>query len=368
MKTKSSYLIMLMVSLSLSSCLRRSADEEASSTQSVTAMMLDETITPEVDAIDATVAEPDPDDGLLSLEQFNDIMLDKFQEAICLAHFVCLDEELPTSFLTLLARTSTMSECREDLTQTYLGFNVITQEEVDAGLREYHPESALACIEFLSRASEEMTCAELLSLMAELNRDDTACTNTLNSLQPLGAPCSHNQHCAGSAVCELPGEMMCEIGQCVPDEEEDQLLRGEGESCEHRSCEPGLYCGQDDICSPPHFVAEGEECTLEGPLFCARGLVCSVSATTFTRTFTCIPPVPEGESCYISYSCQRGLTCRGADFNTPMAGQCEPLGEEGAPCGFYERYDCQRHLTCQLNDDMSGVCTNEQTQCPLPGE
>ena len=153
---------MLMVSLSLSSCLRRSADDDTSATQTVTPMTMDETLTSEVDAIDATVAEPDPDDGLISLEQFNDIILDKEQDLLCRTYFACPDKEYLTFYLRFLTRTTTMSECREDLAQLFLTVNLITQEEVDAGLLEYHPESALACIELLSRDSEEMTCSELL--------------------------------------------------------------------------------------------------------------------------------------------------------------------------------------------------------------
>ena len=366
MKIKMSCII--MIALSLSSCLRRSTDEGVSAAQTSTSVMMDDAAGREVDRADITPVTRDTRERLPSLDQFNDSVKAKIQDLVCLTHFTCLDEALPTRYLRLLARTSTWVECQEDLAQFYLGFQLITQEEIDVGLIEYHPESALACLELLSRASEEMTCRELLSLMDQINSYDSICDDAVISLQSVGEPCSDHKHCVGSAVCDLSGEMMCEISQCVPNDREDQLLRGDGQSCEHRECARGLYCGRDELCAPPRLVAEGEECDIDGPLFCSRGLVCSLYATPFIRSYTCQPPIAEGDPCFIAYNCQRGLTCTGIDYELSTAGQCTPLAGEGEPCGAFDRYECQRHLTCRSTNESSGVCTSDHTQCPLPVE
>lgn len=186
-------------------------------------------------------------------------------------------------------------------------------EAVDDGRVEYHPEKVPGCLEAVrTRACDELD-------VRGLEECEAAVTGTAAE----GEPCSLNEECEGSLICETAEQCP---GTCV------------------RRYTAGIACTADDEC--------------------ADGLVCS------TATLHCVAPGEQGDPCEggVEAQCEAGLFCAGADSEKKEPGSCAPLtaitrGKLGQACDPGGGTLCENGLSCVLAG-MNGETLTWECQTP----
>jgi hypothetical protein len=328
----------------------------------------------------------------ITVEEFDQQTLDMFVESFCSANYECIAEQNPhlAVFPSLFGDQQTCeAEAREYYASSNLrerGFDV--SSDVERGLVEFNPDKAQECLESLE-AENRPAC----DFVAVTVSEDPACRQVVTGVQPAGAPCAADEHCA-SGRCATNSDLgdVCWTGECEAgtppepmvltspgaecdgrarlcgegltcDTDADLRLRcvsndsqPEGEPCLRSAiCEGGLAC-LDGACTDLTIVAEGEMCDGE-TTFCDAGLICG--PTSNGGTLTCQTPLAQGQDCYALQSCEVGLFCDMTDGS----GTCEPTQTEGEACDV--ELACSGGLTC---DDETETCqvSMYETPCDIP--
>ena len=134
----------------------------------------------------------------------------------------------------------------------------------------------------------------------------------------------------------------CERGICVA-----PRLGALGDTCEARSCGPGLACYRSNdsrTCQAPNVLVENADCggDRSGSADCAEGMRCElVDAPSPARHFACVAGRPEGAEC-ASNHCAEGLFCGEPEGETTF--RCQRLRQEGEACSHP---DCSAGLECR---------------------
>ena len=134
----------------------------------------------------------------------------------------------------------------------------------------------------------------------------------------------------------------CERGLClVP------RLGMLGDTCERRSCGPGLACyrsAESHTCQVPSVLPVNAACDgdLIGTTDCAKGTSCElVSPPGADGQLACVADRTEGQEC-ASSRCAEGLFCNESAGETTY--RCAPLLREGEPCSSTS---CAADLECR---------------------
>jgi hypothetical protein len=149
----------------------------------------------------------------------------------------------------------------------------------------------------------------------------------------VGGACDDLVGCAGTAQCERHVCLAPSIGR-------------EGESCDERSCAPGLFCGDPMTCRPA-TLGLGADCASNiGAADCAPGTFCRLVGNTPSPDggypMTCQAAALEGESCSTT-PCASGLFCASTAASNDF--RCHALLGEGDACASLG--DCRSGFECR---------------------
>ncbi|MFP4599836.1 MAG: hypothetical protein ACLFVJ_16375 [Persicimonas sp.] len=333
--------------------------------------------------------------GTLTAQEFEDQASDAFASSLCASSYQCTEEQDP-NLTTFASRFETEEACTDGILASLgFGFEGNITGGVEQGLAEFNADKARECID----AIDELTSDACFNIFSAAGPPTPACDEVVTGLQPAGAACDSDDHCAsGSCDFSVDTDDACWAGECAETDETDEtVIRSEGESCaeDNEYCDPdaGLACDVDeddnrvcvaldsraegaacasanvcndglacveDTCTELELGAEGDSCDMQAT-FCEAGLVCGFSIDGGAPSGSCMPPKDQGEECIQDVSCKVGLQCDGADMGTMTAGTCEPTLAAGEDCE--SNFDCQEGLEC-AND---GTCADPDDEvCEIP--
>ena len=186
--------------------------------------------------------------------------------------------------------------------------------DVQAGKVKYDGAAASDCLNALAAQGCALSATHFF-------KEPQSCNQAFQGTAAAGAPCFINQECV-SGSCTLPPSatgLTCIAGTC------------------------------DAVFVP---IAQGENCTIDGPEFqCVDGAYCQVTAGGTNRT--CQPLLAVGEACSAPDACADGAEC---------VGTCQAFPSEGQPCGpngecdaFADFCDITSH-TCVRRRGVGGSC------------
>jgi hypothetical protein len=321
-------------------------------------------------------------------EAFEEDVTNLFADSICTSVYQCAEEQNPQ--ITLFAsRYGNEADCRQNILSLFEGELALNfASSVDAGLSEFNADKAQECMD----AFEELASDQCFDVSQNEGTPSPACDQVLTGLQPAGAACDSDDHCA-SGDCDFSADVgdACWSGECADITPEEPVIQSAGDSCsesnEYCDTSAGLVCdtdesGENDVCvavdtraegaacessavcnsglacventcTTLQLGAEGDSCDFQST-FCQAGLVCSLSVAQGVPTGSCTPPKAQGEECFQDFACEDGLQCDGADLQTGTAGTCESTLAEGEECD--SDIDCQQGLTCQEADGGPSTC------------